>query len=439
MWPYFPHLLNRPVPRYTSYPTAAEFRADVGAADLAAALDGLPAGALVSLYVHIPFCRDICWYCGCNTERANSRRRLETYLAALEREIDAVAARVSGRVRVGRIAFGGGSPNAISPIAFVRLVDRLLTAFSAANAEISVELDPRGLDASWAAVLGKLGVTRASLGVQTLDSGIQQRIGRVQPAESIAQSVALLRGAGVRSLNFDLIYGLPGQTMAALEDSVQAAIAMRPDRVALFGYAHVPDRIARQRRLEAAALPGQQARFDMAQQGHQALLAAGYMAIGFDHFALPEDALAVAMRAGRLRRNFQGFTDDNADALIGLGASSISLFDHLIVQNERASGLYRARLEAGGLAAMQGVRRDAEDRERGLVIGDILCGRPADLTGLPFDGLESRLKPFTDAGLAVLAADRLRLTADALPYARAIAACFDRYRTGAMAGFSAPV
>lgn len=440
MWHYHSDLLERLVPRYTSYPTAAEFTHEIGAVDHAAALDALAPGAAASLYVHIPFCRDICWYCGCTTERANRRDRLEAYLDALGSEVAAVARRVAGRVRVPRISFGGGSPNAVDPIDFVRLVDRLLTAFSAGSAELSVEIDPRGFDSQWAVILGKVGVRRASLGVQTLDDDIQQAIGRVQPAAMIADTVRGLRESGVSSLNFDLMYGLPGQTLDGLRHSLSAAVAMAPDRIALFGYAHVPDRIPRQRRIAASALPDMTMRFRMAALGHEDLVAAGYVPVGFDHFALPHDPMAHAVADGRLRRNFQGFTDDDPDVLLGLGASAISQFDALFVQNEKASGLYRARLAHGGLASGKGVRRTAADRERAVIIEDILCGRDADLTALPCDGAcEARLRPFIERGLAVLDRDRLRLAPGALPYARAIAACFDGHRQAEPEGFSAAV
>lgn len=440
MWPYHLDLLARPVPRYTSYPTAAEFTDAVGADAHDAALQALAPGALASLYVHIPFCRDICWYCGCNTERANRRERMEAYLDALGMEVAAVARAVAGRVRVPRISFGGGSPNAMEPVDFVRLVDQLMTAFSAGSAEISVEIDPRGFDGEWADMLGKVGVSRASLGVQTLDADIQQAIGRVQPAAVIADTVRALRDSGVSSLNFDLMYGLPGQTPDGLRHSLSAAVAMQPDRIALFGYAHVPDRVPRQRRIAAAALPDMAMRFRMAAQGHADLVAAGYVPVGFDHFALPHDPMVRAVAEGRLRRNFQGFTDDDPDALIGFGASAISQFDTLFVQNEKASGRYRTRLAAGGLASVRGVRRSAADRERAVIIEDLLCGRDADLTALPSDGLcEARLQPFVDRGLVELGGDRLRLAPGALPYARAIAACFDPYRAVVPEGFSAAV
>jgi oxygen-independent coproporphyrinogen-3 oxidase len=440
MWPYHPELLSRAVPRYTSYPTAAEFTPAVGAEDQLGALRGITPGASVSLYMHIPFCRDICWYCGCNTNRSNSGQRVAAYLEALEAEIDWLARHLSGRVSLGRISFGGGSPNALDPLGFVRLVSQIVTAFQASSPEISVELDPRSLDAEWAGLLGKIGATRASLGVQTLAPEVQTRIGRVQPLELIERSVAMLRDAGVTSLNFDLMYGLPGQSEADLLDTLEGALRLRPDRIALFGYAHVPQMVPRQRRIDAAGLPDVGARFRLAATGHQRLVSGGMQPVGFDHFAQPADPLAVAAREDRLRRNFQGFTDDQSQILLGAGATAISSTPDLIVQNEKNNGRYRMRVLGGQAPAAMGVRRTPIDRERGLVIEDLLCGRPADLSGLPDDGwAELRLKPFLQEGLCTLMHDMLTILPEGLPYSRAIAACFDSYRVQGPGRFSSAV
>lgn len=437
MWPYHPDLLQRPVPRYTSYPTAAEFTEAVGAEALQAELAGIRPGTPASLYVHIPFCREICWYCGCNTGRANREARVEAYVQALHAEIDWLAERVAGRIEVERLSFGGGSPNALEPRAFVRLVDSLLVAFGTARPDISVELDPRTLDRAWVALFRRLGARRASLGVQTLEPHVQAAIGRIQPPELIRASVEQLREAGVASLNFDLMFGLPGQTADDLARTLDQALALAPDRIALFGYAHVPAVVPRQRRIDAAALPGLEARFAMSALGHRRLVGAGYRPVGFDHFAKPDDPLAEAAADGRLRRNFQGFTDDHADHLFGLGASAVTDLPGLLVQNEKNLGRYRMRVAAGQSAASRGVRRSAEDRERALVIEDLLCGREADLSRLgERRWAEPWLAPFLAAGLAELAGDRLRIAPEGLPYARGIAACFDAYRSHAPGRFS---
>ncbi|WP_343526989.1 oxygen-independent coproporphyrinogen III oxidase [Sphingomonas sp.] len=437
MWPYHPDLLARPVPRYTSYPTAAEFGDAVGHADMAAALDAIGAHMPISLYLHIPYCRAICWYCGCNTGAANRTARLDAYLARLHDEIDLVAARLDGRGRVGRIAFGGGSPNAIPPAAFAALVARLRTRFACDDAILSLEVDPRGFDADWATVIGETGVTRVSLGVQTFDPALQAAIGRVQPHGEVARTVDLLRAAGVGSINFDLMYGLPGQDNAALMATLEQSIALAPDRLAVFGYAHVPHLIPRQRRIDARALPGAADRFGQAALAHGRLTMAGYQAVGFDHFALARDPLAQAARDGTLRRNFQGFTEDPAAILIGLGASAISEFPDRLLQNAKNAGEWHRAIEAGRFATARGVARDAVEQRRGRAIAAVLCHGQAELDDLPErDAIRLRLHPFEQAGLIDWQGTRLRLAADALPYARSIAAAFDAWRTAEDRQFS---
>ncbi|MEP9400568.1 oxygen-independent coproporphyrinogen III oxidase [Sphingomonas sp. VNH70] len=430
MWPYHPELLARPVPRYTSYPTAAEFGDHVGPADMAAALDAVDAGTAVSLYVHIPYCRAICWYCGCNTGAANRTARLDGYIARLHGEIDLVAARLAGRGRIGRIAFGGGSPNAIPPAAFAGLVAHLRAAMAGDGATLSLEIDPRGFGADWAAAIADAGVARVSLGVQTFDPVVQAAIGRVQPREDIVRAVALLRAAGVGSINFDLMYGLPGQDDAALEATLQETIALAPERLAVFGYAHVPRLIPRQRRIDGAALPGAAARFAQAALAHARLTAAGYRAVGFDHFARPRDPLAQAAANGTLRRNFQGFTDDPADVLIGLGASAISGFPDRLLQNAKRAGDWHRAIGEGRFATARGIHRTPLDRRRGEAIAALLCHGVADTDRLPErDVVRARLRRFERVGLIAWEGHRLRLAADALPYARSIAAAFDAWRT----------
>lgn len=437
MWTYHPELLAIPVPRYTSFPTAAEFDESVGADAFVQALSG--AGGEVSLYVHIPFCEKICWYCGCNTSVANRTDRVSGYLDALHREIGLVAERLPQGARVTRIAFGGGSPNGIAPVDFVRLVDALALQFSASNPVLSIELDPRTMRAEWAAVIGAVGITRASLGVQTFSEDLQQAIGRVQPARMIEETTAMLRQAGVDSLNFDLMYGLPGQTMAHLEDSLRRTVALGADRIALFGYAHVPHLIARQRKIDAHALPGAEQRFAMAARGYALLVDAGYVPIGFDHFARPGDALAQATLSGRLRRNFQGFTEDRAPVLLGLGASSISGFPDLLVQNEKNSGRYRMMLSQDRLTANRGIRRSAEDRRRGAVIEALLCrGRARIDPDLQCEAWPLLL-PYFEAGLCDGDGADLVILPEGLPYARSIAARFDPYRKDSLRRFSSAV
>lgn len=427
-WAYYPDLLERPVPRYTSYPTAAEFVDESFEERQRAALQAVRGN--VSLYLHIPYCQEICWYCGCNTGAANKVQRLTAYLEALQHEIELVARNLHPSVRIARIAFGGGSPNAIKPTDFVRLVDKLTLNFRLSNPVISIELDPRGLAADWFMAVRGIGVIKASLGVQTLDPKIQAAIGRVQPREHIERAVEGLRKAGVSSINFDLMYGLPFQDDAVLADTLDQSIAMGADRIALFGYAHVPQMIPRQQRIDVSQLPDQRARFRMAAEGYARLTAAGYDSVGFDHFALPGDDLALASKAGTLRRNFQGFTEDQSSVLIGLGASSISEFPEVFVQNEKNAGRYRMLVGADQLTGRKGVVRTADDRRRGTIITDLLCRGKAtidvDLLAINRD----RLEPFIQRGLARLDGNSLELLAGNEPYARSVAAVFDAYRGG---------
>lgn len=437
MWPYHPDLLATPVPRYTSFPTAAEFGDQVGPADFEAALYDTTGS--VSLYIHIPFCEAICWYCGCNTGRANRSQRLASYLEALHREIALVGRLLPKGAQVRRIAFGGGSPNAIAPTDFVRLCLSLTQSFPLDEPIISVELDPRRLDPAWLQALAGTGVRHASLGVQTFDPNLQEAIGRVQPVEAIEGCTALLRQAGVTSINYDLMYGLPGQTEVSLAATLTQAHAFGADRIALFGYAHVPHLIPRQRRIDATALPDQATRFQMAALGHVQLTGLGYQAIGFDHFARPDDPLARAASSGHLSRNFQGFTDDDAPVVIGMGASAISSFPHLLIQNEKNAGRYRMMLSQGRLASDRGIRRTPEDRMRGEVIKRLLCDGRATPTASLRAIADRGLQPFLERGLACWEGQELVIPSKALPYARTIAALFDPYRQPDSRRFSSAV
>lgn len=437
MWTYHPDLLAMPVPRYTSFPTAAEFGDAVGERDYVQALEGV-SGA-VSLYVHIPFCEKICWYCGCNTSAANRADRVTAYLDALHHEIALVAERLPRAASVSRIAFGGGSPNGISPIAFVRIIDALTIHFGVSRPAMSIELDPRTLGTEWASVVGAVGIEMASLGVQTFAPRLQEAIGRVQPASMIERATAMLRSAGVNSLNFDLMYGLPGQTMDDLQDSLERTVALGADRIALFGYAHVPHMIARQRKIDASDLPDAATRFAMAAHGYAFLADAGYIPVGFDHFARPGDCLAQAAQGGTLRRNFQGFTEDQADVLLGLGASAISGFPGLLAQNEKNTGRYRMMLSQDRLPANRGIVRSPDDQRRGKVIEDLLCRGRAHIEPQLRPDAFALLEPYFAAGLCEVDGDELTILPGGLPYARSIAARFDPYRKDSLRRFSSAV
>jgi oxygen-independent coproporphyrinogen-3 oxidase len=439
-WRYFPELLAKPVPRYTSYPTAAEFHDGVGEADQQRGLSAIADDDTLSLYLHIPFCREICWYCGCNTGRANRQHRLGSYLSHLQREIDLVAEALDGRGKVARIAFGGGSPNAISADEFIALASAVKSRLSVTpDAVWSVEIDPRTFDHDFAAALSELGVTRASLGVQTFDPTLQQAIGRIQPDEVIERSVTLLREAGVTSLNFDLMYGLPAQDRPMLIESIRRSEVLGADRLAVFGYAHVPHLIPRQRRIDASRLPDAAERFRAAEAAYHYLAAAGWQSVGFDHFARARDPLALAARERRVRRNFQGFTDDSCDVLIGLGASAISRLPGALVQNDKNNGSYADRIASGQLAGNRGIRLSQEDERRALIIERLLCAGAVDLSGTEVADARTALTPFIARSLVQIDASTCRLSADAMPYARTIAARFDQWRAASTGTLSSAV
>jgi oxygen-independent coproporphyrinogen III oxidase len=437
MWPYHPELLARPVPRYTSYPTAADFHDGVGGAEMEEALAQLSAGTAISLYIHIPYCEQICWYCGCNTGATGRKQRLDSYLQALEMEIAHLASRIGGRVRVNRLAFGGGSPNAITPIAFARLCDRILTLFRADYEELSVEIDPRIFTLDWAATLAACGVTRVSMGVQSFAEHIQKAIGRIQPLALVAKCVEWLRAAGIDAINFDLIYGLPKQSLADLEDTLAETVALKPSRIALFGYAHLPHLLPRQRRIDGSNLPGGYERFEMAAFGYEYLTSAKYVPVGFDHFALPGDPLAAAAHGDSVRRNFQGFTDDNSDVLIGLGASAISRFPDRILQNEKNSGRYRQLVSQCRLPATRGIILSCDDRDRGRIIADLLCrGEAQNIPEQIMKEIRYGLSAFAELGLISLGSSDLKAREEALPYSRLIASVFDSFRNGSGTSWS---
>ena len=285
------------LPRYTSYPTAPHFTAAVDPAVYGDWLAGLPEGATGSLYVHIPFCRRMCWYCGCNTSVTQRDEPVHDYLGALGREIGMVAGRLPRRLPVVHVHFGGGTPTIVAPDDFLRLMETLRAAFDIRDdAEIAIEIDPRTLTAAMAKTLGEAGITRASLGVQSLDPDVQRAIARVQSLEQTTRAVDRLHAAGITGINIDLIYGLPHQTVDSCLDTVDRCVALRPERFAVFGYAHVPSFKRHQRKIDATALPGGAERTAQAEAIAARLEASGYQRIGLDHFALPDDPMAVGRK-----------------------------------------------------------------------------------------------------------------------------------------------
>ena len=422
---------DRQAPRYTSYPSAPHFSASIGPDDVTRWLGELSPQARLSLYLHVPYCRQLCWYCGCNTYAARRDEPLRDFVKTLLDELDLIAAASPARQLV-ELNWGGGTPNILSPDEFTRIAERLAARFEiAADARHAIELDPRYVDKDKVAAYARAGVNRVSLGVQDLNERVQQAIGRVQPVDSVRESVRILRAAGIKQVNMDLMYGLPHQTTEDLCRSIELATAIRPDRIALFGYAHVPWFKKRQRLIPDASLPGALERLEQAEAAREQLLALGYASVGLDHFALPSDELALAQREGRLRRSFQGYVLEEADALIGAGPSAISTLPNGYAQNAPEPGAWAKAIAEGRLATVRGHELNDDDRARGRLIEQIMCDFEADLTLLGgvqacADELSQLAPMFTDR-LLDLDHDRLILAADARPLCRLVAIAFDAY------------
>ncbi|WP_377289472.1 oxygen-independent coproporphyrinogen III oxidase [Rhizobium sp. SG2393] len=428
--------LAAPVPRYTSYPSAPHFSGAVDADTYGDWLAQLNPGSSLSLYLHIPYCDRLCWFCACHTKQTQRYEPVTAYLQGLFQEIALVGTRVPAGVTVTDIHLGGGSPTMLQPQDMIALKERLADAFRLApDCRISVEMDPNDLDEARHDALAAIGLTRASLGIQDFEPQVQAAINRHQTFEQTRDAIDASRSRGVSSVNCDVLYGLPHQTLASLERTVERILSLRPDRIALFGYAHVPWMKKHQTMIPEAALPSTTERFRQMQHAGQMLTAAGYQPIGIDHFALPDDSLAVAAREGRLKRNFQGYTDDAADALIGLGASSIGQLPQGYVQNQPATGEYLRQVATGALPVVRGYALSADDRLRAHVIERLMCDFSVDLSDLSTrftDGatMADEMRQtvlMDDDGLTVMEGDIFRLTAAGRPYARTVAARFDAY------------
>ena len=424
-------LAEQSAPRYTSYPTAPHFSPAIGASTYADWLDALAPDASLSLYLHVPYCARLCLYCGCHTKIVQRRAPVDAYAELLAQEIELVAARTR-RQRVASIHWGGGTPSMLGPERLTALSDLIARRFDCARVnEHAIEIDPRQCDRALVQALAAIGVNRASLGVQELAPHVQRAIGRVQPFETVAASVALLRAAGIADLNFDLMYGLPHQSAQDLHDTILRADTLRPDRIALFGYAHVPWLKTHQRLIDAAALPGAAERLAQSEIARGTLLALGYVPVGLDHFARPQDSLARAAADGRLRRNFQGYTTDAADALIGIGVSAIGRLPQGFVQNAPDLGAYGRAIAAGAFATARGIALSADDRLRGAVIERLMCDFAVDLDTITgareLHDAMAALQPLMHDGLVAFTGSRLTVTAAGRPFVRLVAAAFDAY------------
>ncbi|MEA1942467.1 MAG: oxygen-independent coproporphyrinogen III oxidase [Pseudomonadota bacterium] len=420
------------IPRYTSYPTAPHFTPEIGAASFARWLGELDPAEPVSLYLHIPFCRTMCWYCGCHTKATRRLDPVEAYAEVLLKEIDTVANRTPGRMKVSHIHWGGGSPTYLPAPRFAALMDRLRHRFDVLDeAEIAVEVDPRIFSPDMAAAFSETGVNRASLGVQTFDADVQRAVNRVQDRDCIETCVSLLRTAGVAGVNFDLLYGLPLQTVENCIASAQTALDFAPDRFSVFGYAHVPHMKPHQKMIRDDDLPGPAERLAQADGIADTLTRGGHVQIGLDHFARHDDPMAVALANGTLHRNFQGYTTDAAAAIIGMGASAISWMPQGYIQNTPHNHEWERRVEAGDLPVARGYRLTRDDRVRREIIEQLMCHLAVDAPALAArSGHRLDLPDLTEferAGIVSRDGSRVAIKPEFRPLVRSVAAAFDAY------------
>jgi oxygen-independent coproporphyrinogen-3 oxidase len=429
-------LAEKSVPRYTSYPTAPHFSADIGPEAYEGWLGSLPVTTRLSLYLHVPFCRELCTYCGCHTKATRKDEPLKAYAEMLSREIDLVARKTPARTVI-HAHWGGGTPSLLGGERLLGLTDALRSRFAfAPDAELSIELDPRHVDAEMVDALAAAGVTRVSLGVQDFNPHVQKAIGRIQPFETVARVVELLRNRGLQAINLDLMYGLPFQREEDVIRTAELAASLKPSRLALFGYAHAPWFAKRQGLIETASLPGAAERLRQASIARKTLIDLGFAAIGLDHFALPDDRLAVLARDGRLRRNFQGYTTDQAEALLPFGASSIGRMPQGYIQNAADVASWRRAIESGHFATVKGVAFSRDDLARATVIERLMCDFSVDYGAIAgellgddsaFDAAQSDLSQLIREGVATQEGRRVTITEAGRPFMRLVASAFDAY------------
>ncbi|MTI42429.1 oxygen-independent coproporphyrinogen III oxidase [Roseibium hamelinense] len=439
----------RSVPRYTSYPTAPHFHDGVGSDVYGQWLERLGPQDTLSLYLHVPYCRDICHYCGCHTKATRKEAPLVAYARTLGSEIELVASHLEQAGPVKHIHWGGGTPSLLPEQSLLDLTGLLRVSFTFADdLEHAIELDPRFVTGSLAQTLATMGVNRASLGIQDFDPAVQEAIGRVQPYETVRDATSYLRSAGLRALNFDLMYGLPEQTPDTIRDTVNKTLDLAPSRIALFGYAHVPWMRKHQRLIDESRLPDSERRLELANLAREALIEGGYVAIGLDHFAKPEDSMAIALQNRALKRNFQGYTTDNGEQLVGLGVSSIGRLDQGYIQNIADVRHWERAILAGQLPVSKGLALSTDDRLRGRIIEMIMTDYRCDLQAVchqfsvaphMLDGSLALLEELVRDGIVKLSgsADKapiVEVTEFGQPYVRLAAAAFDAYLNDAMRG-----
>ncbi|MGZ8287760.1 MAG: oxygen-independent coproporphyrinogen III oxidase [Telluria sp.] len=430
-------------PRYTSYPTADRFRASYGHNEYAAVVAGLGQAAArlpLSLYLHIPFCESLCYYCACNKIITKEHEKAELYLGYLMREISMQAALLGSGQRVEQLHLGGGTPTYLSDAQMEQLMAHLRSSFRFADdsaGEYSIEIDPRTVDAGRIRSLRRQGFNRVSLGVQDFDPEVQKAVNRIQPDALTLDAIAAAREAGFRSVSIDLIYGLPKQSLATIGQTLAKVVAASPDRISIYNYAHMPQLFKSQRLIVDADLPSDQDKLAMLGLCIERLCAAGYVYIGMDHFARPDDELAVAQRSGQLHRNFQGYSTHADTDMVSCGVSAISAVGNSYCQNEKSLERYYAGLDQGRLPVARGIELTRDDVIRRDVIGRLMCDfrlgvRSVERAhGIGFDayfaGELARLREFEADGLLEISASELTVTPKGRLLVRNLCMVFDKY------------
>ena len=433
-------------PRYTSYPTADRFVEAYGPAHYRQALQQRAAGGGViggaatplSVYVHIPFCESVCYYCACNKVITKHHERATEYLAALRAEIELVSAQLGGAQPLSQLHFGGGSPTFLTDDELDALMATLRRAFRfVEGGEYAIEVDPRTIDAGRLKRLAAMGFNRLSFGVQDFDPQVQQAVHRVQPFEQVAELMKVARDEGFMSINMDLIYGLPKQTPESFQRTLQQVSSLKPDRIALYAYAHLPQRFKPQRRIHASDLPKAEDKIGMLSSAIEAFGLAGYDYIGMDHFALHHDSLAVAKRQGRLHRNFQGYSTHPDSDLVGLGVSAIGKVGAHYCQNAKTLDEYYDALRNGEFPIVRGLHLSRDDLVRRAVIMALMCQGRVDFESIElaylidfkqyFEAELRLLDPLVESGLVQMESDGVRVTPLGWYFVRAVGMVFDRY------------
>lgn len=428
---------DTPVPRYTSYPTAPHFIQGLGGELLQSTLSSLDTAKRLSLYIHIPYCDRLCWFCGCHTKQTNQYAPVVKYVDTLIAEIMLLGEKSSCRPLLGEVHFGGGSPSLLRSEDMIRIRQALGLVFQIDKAtQISVEIDPNDHNDDMIYGLKSIGLTRASIGVQDFDPEVQKAINRPQSFEQTFDLVRALRSIGISSVNVDALYGLPLQNKQRLQKTIERVISMEPDRIAMFGYAHVPWVKKHQSMINEGDLPGNIERYEQAKLAEELLVQSGFQKIGLDHYARPDDKLAQCANQGILRRNFQGYTSDPCETLIGLGASSIGQSTEGHFQNIVPTGQYTLAVNNGTLPAAKGYRFTQDDRIRGWIIERLMCD-----FHLKFDELEARFgskcETYVEEAIAIAKSDRdglctatstrFQINDDALAFTRLVVAKFDSH------------